>query len=904
MSILKLKKHFQQIIFVLFIFNSVIGFSQNENNQWRFGNNNAVNFNPAIPTLITGSQCDTREGCASIADKATGALLFYTDGITVWDANDNPMTNGAGLLGWIDTASASSTASAVIVPKPNSTNLFYIITISGDSLPGNNGVYYSVLDMSLNGGLGDVVATQKNIFLYATESEKLSVVPSNTGCYWLLTTAYATTSSVNKFAAFNITATGVNTTAVESTFTSNSFDQIGHIKVNRQFDKIAIGESSGTKISLFDFNNTTGIVSNPITWNYNFVVAGVIYGLEFSPNGSKLYVSSTQTEVIQYNVSLANAAAIETSGIDVYNGIKSPHFAGAIQLGKNNKIYIRAKDAIDIINNPDVLGAACNYQEDYVVLPTDPISIYGLPQWIYYPTATNAIISSGTCLANPVNFSIQSTTNVIGVNWNFGDPASGANNTINTTTNPFSVQHTFSAAGTFTINAVVNYGCFTLPISRTVTINASITTVFAAFTNATRCQTGPSIQPLINTTSDNGVTGSWSPSTIDNSILGTTTYTFTPDSGQCATSFSFIITVNAIVSPTFSFATTFCTGAIFPTLPTTSDNGIAGTWSPTTITTAGNYTFTPNNPAQCGTSRTIAITIATAITPTFSFATSFCTGATFPALPTTSDNGIAGTWAPTTITGAGNYTFTPNNPAQCGTSRTIAITITTAINPTFSFATSFCTGAIFPTLPTTSDNGIAGTWSPTTITTAGNYTFTPNNPAQCGSVKTIVVTINPLINLSIKTNEIKQFQIENQNIEVSVLPIGNYIYSLDGGSFQPSNVFENVSSCNHSIVVKDLVGCSKDANISFFIWDYPHFFTPNGDGYNDYWNVFCNNYQPLKINIYDRFGLIVASFSSKKIGWDGKSNGVESLSDDYWFTINYTENGVEKIFKSHFALKR
>ena len=169
----------------------------------------------------------------------------------------------------------------------------------------------------------------------------------------------------------------------------------------------------------------------------------------------------------------------------------------------------------------------------------------------------------------------------------------------------------------------------------------------------------------------------------------------------------------------------------------------------------------------------------------------------------------------------------------------------------------------------------------------------------------MIVEINPFVQLSVSINQLEYFNSENKTIEVTVLPIGTYAYSLDGGNFQTSNVFENISSCDHKILVKDLAGCGKsNVTISFFVWDYPRFFTPNNDGYNDYWNIFCNNYRPLKIVIYDRYGKIVKQFLSTSLGWDGKYNGNELISDDYWFTVEYTENGGNKIFKSHFAMKR
>jgi hypothetical protein len=111
-------------------------------------------------------------------------------------------------------------------------------------------------------------------------------------------------------------------------------------------------------------------------------------------------------------------------------------------------------------------------------------------------------------------------------------------------------------------------------------------------------------------TSTNGITGTWSPSTINTSSSGTTTYTFTPDAGQCASTATLNVTVTALTTPTFTALAPFCAGQTAPTLPSTSNNGITGSWSPATVnnSTSGTYTFTPD-PGQCAGSATLNSTV-------------------------------------------------------------------------------------------------------------------------------------------------------------------------------------------------------------------------------------------------------------------------------------------------------
>ena len=248
--------------------------------------------------------------------------------------------------------------------------------------------------------------------------------------------------------------------------------------------------------------------------------------------------------------------------------------------------------------------------------------------------------------------------------------------------------------------------------------------------------------PALPTTSLNGITGTWSPA-IDNTT--TTLYTFTPDAGQCATTATLTINIDAQIAPTFDAVGPYCNGATIPALPTTSLNGITGTWSPAIDnTTTTLYTFTPDA-GQCATTATLTINIDAQIAPTFDAVGPYCNGATIPALPTTSLNGITGTWSPaidnTTTT---LYTFTPD-AGQCATTATLTIDIDAQIAPTFDAVGPYCNGATIPALPTTSLNGITGTWSPAIDnTTTTLYTFTPD-AGQCATTATLTIDIDAKI---------------------------------------------------------------------------------------------------------------------------------------------------------------
>jgi BspA type Leucine rich repeat region (6 copies)/Secretion system C-terminal sorting domain/Leucine rich repeat len=234
------------------------------------------------------------------------------------------------------------------------------------------------------------------------------------------------------------------------------------------------------------------------------------------------------------------------------------------------------------------------------------------------------------------------------------------------------------------------------------------------------------------TTSTNGVTGTWSPAINSDS---TTLYTFTPTSGCAFT--TMLIVIDSYIVPTFDSVPSYCSEAIIPDLPITSNNGIVGTWSPIINSdTTTLYTYTPSS--GCALSATMLIIIDSNVVPTFDPLPSYCSGATIPPLPTTSTNGVIGTWSPainpftTTL-----YTFTPTS--GCATT-TMLIQIIPNSVPTFDPVPTYCSGAIIPDLPTTSNNGFVGSWSPAINSdTTTIYTFTPSSGCVLDTTLTIQI---------------------------------------------------------------------------------------------------------------------------------------------------------------------
>ncbi len=322
-------------------------------------------------------------------------------------------------------------------------------------------------------------------------------------------------------------------------------------------------------------------------------------------------------------------------------------------------------------------------------------------------------------------------------------------NSITGTWNPSTIDT--SVVGTVTYTFTPTAGQCAIVTTLDVTIDApSIVPTFTPIANI--CQ--DLAAPTLPTSSTNSITGTWNPSTIDTSVVGTVTYTFTPTAGQCATVTTLDVIIDApSIVPTFTPIASICQDLVAPSLPTSSTNSITGTWNPSTIDTSIvgtiTYTFTPAG-GQCAIVTTLDVTIdAPSIVPTFTPIANICLDNAAPTLPTTSTNSITGSWNPSTIdtsvAGTVIYTFTPNT-GQCATTTTLNVTIDSPnIVPTFNGIGAICLNSTAPTLPTTSINSITGSWFPSTIDTsvAGSvtYTFTPD-PLQCAVSTTLSVTVN------------------------------------------------------------------------------------------------------------------------------------------------------------------
>ena len=409
----------KKLLTYIMLMQVALAFSQKQGNVWYFGINAGIDFNTTPPTALLDGQINSYEAAASIAD-ADGNLLFYTEGLKVYNKNHQTMQNGNGLLGNI------STSQIIIIPKPGSETIYYIFTIAAGENP-VAGFTYSEVDMTLDNGLG-AVTQNKNIQLLTDTSEHLTAAFHRNGTdIWVLTRGLTD----GLLYSFLVTPNGVPTTPVTS-FLLGGASYGGYMKVSPDGSKLA---HAGTFFAtLSDFDNSTGQASNGILLNEEFIN----YGIEFSPSGKRLYVSGYMlAQVWQYNLEAENIPASEVLVLD--DGID--YYGGTLQRAANGKIYMSNyyETSISVIDSPDALGTACN------IIP-HAVDLGGRTAWLGLPfvifPSPLTIEARSLCDGTSATFSFTTDVDYDSVAWDFGD---------GTTSAELNPTHAYAAGGTYTV---------------------------------------------------------------------------------------------------------------------------------------------------------------------------------------------------------------------------------------------------------------------------------------------------------------------------------------------------------------------------------------------------------------------------------------------------------------------
>jgi gliding motility-associated-like protein len=461
--------------------------AQKEANVWYMGEYIGIDFNSGTAVPLNDGQIATDEGVATISD-ANGNLLFYTDGITIRNKLHQLMPNGSGLFG-----DKSASQSAVIVPKMGDPGRYYVFTVDAvkyvffpDNFTPTKGLNYSIVNMALDNGKGDVEL--KNVPLTGNSVEKITAVRHcNNKDVWVL--AHDTAS--NGYYAYLVTAAGVNAVPVISHTGSilpglprvitprldSSF--LGCLKASPNGKRIAAAHWN-VNVDVSDFDNATGIVSNTISMHPSTDPYCLSYGVEFSPNSNLLYstvrynptTALSRSELQQHDLTLGTPAAIIASKQVISTLFDPSEKYGSLQIAPDGKMYmaLNTLNHLASVNNPDVYGAGCNFVSNAIQWPgTLQRSRFGLPTFIqsyFYPV--DSFTNTVSCQTLTGTFNYTPASNVLSVKWDFGDPASGANNT----SSQNNAVHIFSGPGNYNVQLIKFTNCGTDTLKKTVSTDA------------------------------------------------------------------------------------------------------------------------------------------------------------------------------------------------------------------------------------------------------------------------------------------------------------------------------------------------------------------------------------------------------------------------------------------------
>lgn len=439
---------------------SFFPFSGGEANVWYFGIEAGLSFNQNAVNELLDGKVNTVEGVASISD-FDGNLLFYTDGMSIWDRTHALMPEGQNLLGDWD-----ATQSAVIVRQPGSHDFFYVFTV--DKRAEDNGVRYSIVDMRLNNGLGDVIPGAKNTLLFAPSPEKITAVRhANNLDIWVIGHEWGG----NRFYAYLIDSEGLVSDPVVSAIGSpHQYEPLfgnensnGYMKASPDGRRLAVTMPIKSEVEVFDFDHSNGRLSKPVSVD----VPGRTYGVEFSQDSKYLYVTQYASppdphRIWQFDLEAGDQDQIRASGVVVAEDMVVYR---ALQLAPDGKIYVSQYSYLDpwrkmlgIIHEPSAKGPACLYSE--IEMEHQPQS--GLPNFVQSYFFRPGFTFEKACFDMDVEFSAFNVSISDSVRWDFGDGSQALG------LNPV---HTYTQDGLYLVSMIAFSRCTVDTVYKTVGVS-------------------------------------------------------------------------------------------------------------------------------------------------------------------------------------------------------------------------------------------------------------------------------------------------------------------------------------------------------------------------------------------------------------------------------------------------
>lgn len=580
-------------------------YSQGEFNNWYFGNFAGIDFNSGTPVALTNSAMWAGSGSISVSD-SIGNLLFYSNGFQVYNRFHSLMPTGFGLNG---TGGSGDLQPIISIKSLVDDSLYYLFTVDYHGYPffgGYNGLQYSLLDMRLDNGKGDIIPSQKNIKIYggtSASSGLTAIRHHNNKDAWVVARLYKPDS--NYYVSYLLDRNGFDTLPVVSnsllklTFSQES-PQVREIKISPDGTRLACAYSwslDSNFVEICSFNSSTGKITPLFLIEPSSGFYGPYYpeSIEFSIDSKFLYLTSDaiglgMNHSVWFQYDNTKNDSLEFKQSETIIGISKRAY---IQMAPDGKIYGTKVDAPSIdslgrINNPSSQGAGCNFETNAFCLNGN-YSGEGLPQFVQKYKVY--IHHSRLCLGDSIHFSSDIWPLPDSLHWDFGDPTSGLNNFSNLL-NP---SHLYSNTGTYAVELFVRH-----IDNRTDTARQTITIVASPQPNLgsakTICQ-GDSV--LLDAGACAGCTYIWDNLTLGlMNIANTQTYyaktsanfrvTVTNANG-CIGSDTVLVTLTPKPQVTTNpLSESICSGDSTHIILTSSESGTSFNW--TASLTSGNVT--------------------------------------------------------------------------------------------------------------------------------------------------------------------------------------------------------------------------------------------------------------------------------------------------------------------------
>jgi gliding motility-associated-like protein len=921
---------FIRLIYIYTLCLSGISFTYSQqDNIWYFGLNSGLDFNTTPPTILTNGLSTNFDNSSTMCD-ASGNLLFYSTGMNVWDKNHTLMPNGAGLIG-----NTTGGQCALIVPKPCDPNKYIIFHTTEFSNPGS--IHYTVVDMTLNGGLGDVVLGQKNISLGTGWTEKLCAYFNPAGnFYWVVSHKWQS----DQYVAFKVDQSSIGTTSVITSIGSvhncgtvgGAHDAMGQLTISPDGTKLINALTCSDKFELFDFNITTGGLSNLITIPGD---GNKAWGTAFSPDSKKIYVNSIfGKSIYQYDINVYVQPTIVSSQFVLVTMPANGYNFGYMELGPDNKLYITRPNTnwLSVVGIPNNLGGASGF-----VLNGQSVGAMQ-SRWGLSRIAYNIQPSSSSLTLTP------SVTDVTC----FGQSNGSATITPSATS---ALSYTWlPSVSTTSIASNLSPGLYSIFVSDGSCLTAS-TTVSIVQPNKVNASCNINLSSCKGILNTNNLTQSatsytWNFGNGIYSSIGSPSYTYTQpgsytvtliasNANNCLDSIKQVVNVYEPTQSAFSQTTTVCDSTLW--LNNNSTGAINYLWdfgdgitstapNPSThvYSQPGAYvvTLVTNPNGVCPDTSKVSVFINYNSIADFSFTVNNCNRSV--KLYNTSTNAFNAFWDfgngdfsvySTPIYSynlPGTYTISliVNKNTGCADTVLKQVSFGEVYKADYTYKVDPCNGIV--AFSNTSINSSTFYWNfgdanGAAYTKEAIYKYTqsgdyqvllianPGLPCADSMIKLVKVDIEKVTaDFSFKEPEYDyNIQFTNKSDKASV-----FLWDFNDGSSttveNPSHLFQSFENIYVCLSARNEHGCGDTIckevtfkpNWTLYV---PNCFTPDESGLNDIFYAYGTNIKSFDMIIFDRWGEELFRSQDMSVGWNGFYKGKIAKDDEYIWKIEFKD---------------